>query len=171
MRSNRGEGEAGDPAIARLGEQASAVRRAVMRLSRRLRQGRPARALSHAKLSILGHLQTHGELSATRLARLEDARLQSLTRVLADLERAGFITRITDVADRRRAIIRITHEGSRALSADMRRRDAWLAAAMAADLTPTEREVLALASDLMSHLAETSAHDQEEEHQPRRKTS
>jgi DNA-binding MarR family transcriptional regulator len=147
----------GEPSAQRAAEQASHVRRAVMRLSRRLRAARPARSLSHAKLSILGHLQTNGDLSATQLARLEETRLQSLTRVLADLERNSLIMRVTDASDRRRAIIRITPEGTRALAADMRHRDAWLSSAMDAQLTPTERALVGLAAELLARLAEHPA--------------
>src|SRR5436190_2422091 len=110
----------------------AAVRRSVLRLARRLRAERPAGSVSLGKLSILGHLQPAGALTAGELATRERAQPQSLTRVLAELEQEGLIVREQDAADRRRVMVRITGAGTAALVRDMRERDAWLAAAMAA---------------------------------------
>ncbi len=77
-----------------------------------------------------------------------------MTRVLAELEGQELIYRTQDPADRRRAIITITRERSRVLSDDMRHRDTWLAEAMAQALTPTERQLLSLAADLLDRLVD-----------------
>jgi DNA-binding MarR family transcriptional regulator len=123
-------------------------------MSRRLRAQRPSASVSITKLSILGHLQANGNLTAGELAALEQSQPQSLTRVLAELEQQGLISRVPDPGDRRRSIIGITKDGTRVLVADMRHRDVWLASAMAAKLTPTEREVLRLAADMLERLVE-----------------
>jgi DNA-binding MarR family transcriptional regulator len=93
-------------------------------------------------------------MAAGDVAALEQSQPQTLTRLLAELEGQGLISRTQDPADRRRAIIAITREGSRVLSNDMRQRDAWLAEAMARALTPTERQLLGLAADLLDRLVD-----------------
>lgn len=125
-----------------------------MRLSRRLRAARPMGTVSLGKLSILGHLQARGAMTAGDLALLEQSQPQTLTRVLAELEGQGLISRTQDPADRRRAIVAITREGSRVLKDDMRHRDTWLAEAMARALTPTEHQLLGLAADLLDRLVD-----------------
>jgi DNA-binding MarR family transcriptional regulator len=133
---------------------AAHIRRAVMRFSRRLRAARPMGTVSLGKLSILGHLQARGAMAAGDVAALEQSQPQTMTRLLAELEGQGLISRTQDPADRRRAIIAITREGSRVLSNDMRRRDTWLAEAMARALSPTERQLLGLAADLLDRLVD-----------------
>jgi DNA-binding MarR family transcriptional regulator len=110
--------------------------------------------VSLGKLSILGHLQARGAMTPGDLALLEQSQPQTLTRVLAELEGHRLISRTQDPADRRRAIVAITHEGSRVLLEDMRQRDTWLADAMARALTPTEQQLLRLAADLLDRLVD-----------------
>ncbi|MCO5972363.1 MarR family winged helix-turn-helix transcriptional regulator [Actinoallomurus soli] len=131
---------------------AAQVRQGVTRLGRRLRAARAPGALSANKLGVLGHLHRHGPATAGELAAAEYQRPQSLTRVFAELERAGLITRIRDDRDRRQSVLAITPAGTAALAHDMAERDAWLASAMAG-LSDTERQVLRLAGALMERLA------------------
>jgi DNA-binding MarR family transcriptional regulator len=154
MRTNRDEDEAVPLSTA------AHLRRAVMRLSRRLRAARPIGTISLGKLSILGYLQARGAMTAGDLALLEQLQPQTLTRVLGELEGQGLISRTQDPADRRRAIIAITRQGSRVLSEDMRQRDSWLAETMARALTPTEHQLLSLAADLLDRLADGRFDDQ-----------
>jgi DNA-binding MarR family transcriptional regulator len=126
-----------------------------MRLSRRLRGERPAGGVTISKLNMLGHLQSAGALSAGDLAARERAQPQTLTRLLAEMEREGLITREHDPTDRRRTIVRITPAGASTLVRDLRERDVWLAAAMEVTLTPVERELLRLAAALLDRLADT----------------
>ena len=134
-------------------ELSSFVRRAVGALGRRLRAQRPADGLSLTKLSLLGHLYRTGSMSAAELAALERVQPQSLTRVLAELVASGFISRRADAKDGRRLLLDITGDGRAMLTRDMQQRDAWLAKAMADELSATERELLRLAAQLMERLA------------------
>lgn len=135
-------------------ELASTVRRAVGALGRRLRAERPQDSLSATKLSALGQLYRRGSMSAAELAQLERIQPQSLTRVLAELVQAGLISRRADVKDGRRQLLDISGEGRALLTGDMQRRDAWLAKAMAKELSVTERELLRLAAQLLERLAD-----------------
>jgi len=137
-------------------QTASALRRATMQLARRLRAERPRPGISLQKLSVLGHLNRSGPLSPGELAAADRIQPQSLTRALAGLERDGLISRTADPRDHRRARLELTVDGRGVLRADMRQRDLWLARSIDAQLTPTERELVRLASELMQRLADAN---------------
>jgi DNA-binding MarR family transcriptional regulator len=134
-------------------EEATALRKATTRLSRRLQQERPRNTVSLNKFSLLGHLSRYGPTTVSDLAALERAQPQSLTRPLAGLEADGLIQRGPDPADGRRVLVSVTAAGRSVLATDMRQRDAWLALVLAR-LSPTERGVLALAADLMERISQ-----------------
>ena len=133
---------------------AATIRRATTRLQRRLRaEGAPG-GLSTGKLSVLGHLFRAPPMTPGELAAADSLQPQSMTRVLADLERDGLVTRAPDPDDARRVHIAITDAGEAVLTEDARQRDAWLRRAMTLELSPVERSVLVLAADLMDRLAD-----------------
>lgn len=134
-------------------EEATALRKATTRLSRRLQQERPRRTVSLSQFSLLGHLVRYGPTTVGDLAALERAQPQSLTRPLAGLAGDGLIARTADPADGRRVVVRITDDGREVLATDMRQRDTWLALVLAR-MTPTERGVLALAAELMERISQ-----------------
>jgi DNA-binding MarR family transcriptional regulator len=119
-----------------------------------MRLERADEALSLFKLSILGMLYRKGAVTATELATRERVRPQSLTRVIAFLEKKGFVARQLDRADGRRLLITITPEGKKALAADIRKKEAWLAKEMESVLSPDERGLLLQASRLLDRLTE-----------------
>jgi DNA-binding MarR family transcriptional regulator len=65
-----------------------------------LRLERDDEALSLFKLGILGILYRIGSVTATDLATREHIRPQSLTRLLAFVEKRGLVSRQSDEADR-----------------------------------------------------------------------
>jgi DNA-binding MarR family transcriptional regulator len=138
---------------------ATAVRRGVIRLGRRLRLERPAHDVTLLQLGILAELNDGGPMSPGELAAAQRVQPQSLTRVLATLETRELIGRQAHPGDGRRALLAITAAGRDALRRDVDQRDSWLARAMAAELTPTEQELLRLAGELMERLAAASPRD------------
>ena len=138
---------------------AQTLRRATLRLSRRLQAERDEHGLSLTKISVLGHLVRKGPLPAGALAAADRLKPQSLTRVLAELEEAGLIARDEDPRDRRQRRFSITEAGRRAGAADMRRRDEWLAHAIGRALSPVERDLVVLAASLLERLAEEESYD------------
>ena len=134
---------------------ATAVRQAAGRLARRLRAERSESARPPLELGVLGHLYRRGPMTPGAVAAAERLQPQSLTRTLASLERQGLAIRQPDDRDRRRSLLAITEAGRQALAADMRQRDAWLATAIAGQLTRAEQDLLRIASDLMDRLADT----------------
>jgi DNA-binding MarR family transcriptional regulator len=135
-------------------ETATALRRASTRLALRLRVERPTDGTSGAGLTVLGLLHLRGPLTASELATAERVQPQSLTRVLAALEEKGLISRSRDSRDRRRQTIELTERGLQVLIEHVRQSDDWLTQAMTERLTPTELELLRLASNLIEQLLE-----------------
>jgi DNA-binding MarR family transcriptional regulator len=133
---------------------ARALHHSATLMSRRLMAARAPDGLSAARLAVLGLLRREGPSTATALAAYLHIQPQSLTRLLADLDRRGLITRRAAETDRRQSLIDITEAGAATLLADVHDRRVMLAEAMAATLTPAERGLLRLAAGLMDRLAE-----------------
>ena len=133
---------------------ASRLRASVSQLSRQLRSGSAGPdGPSVAKLSVLGQLHRHGPCTPTALAGLERVKLQSLTRLLAELEAEGWIGRAPHPSDGRQWLLSLTAEGVRRLKALMRRREAALAEAIGATLDVGQRALLLQACGLIDDIA------------------
>lgn len=79
------------------------------RLNRRLRSA--GGGLSHGLLSALATVRTNGPLRLAELAQLETVSAPSTTRLVAELEAKGLVTREPDPADGRAILISITETG------------------------------------------------------------
>jgi DNA-binding MarR family transcriptional regulator len=141
------------PQTAATPDAVAAIARAVLQLGRRLRAARPANSVSLSTLGALSTLHRHGAMTATDLAAAEKLKPQSLTRLLAEMERTKLIHRARHPLDGRALIIEITTAGRGVLAQDMAARRAWLAAAMARTLTTEESRLLTKAAELMLRLA------------------
>ncbi len=135
-----------DPAIV-----ASELREVLGRLVRRLRAENTF-PLSHG--SVLGRLDRQGVQSVSDLAQAERVRPQSMAQTVSELETDGLVARSPDPNDRRRALVELTELGREILYTDRRRREGWLAKAIAEDLTPREQALLGDAVELLRRLAE-----------------
>jgi DNA-binding MarR family transcriptional regulator len=121
---------------------ANALRPAVMRLARRLRQMQDeSLGLNPNQLSALSVLLNSGDQLMGELAAQERVRPPSMTRIVNSLEARGFVTRRLDPRDHRQCLVSLTDSGRQVLLANRRRRDQWLAVRIAG-LDPAEREVL-----------------------------
>jgi len=134
-------------------DTANQLHRSALRLLRVLRAVRPAKGLSSSKLAVLGRLYQDGMATATALAAYLRIQPQSLTRLVADLERRKLITRRQDDADRRQSLLEITDKGSRLLMEEIGDQRVKLAETMAKELTVTEQDLLRLAAGLMDRLS------------------
>ena len=81
-------------------------------------------------------------------------RPQSMAQTVQDLEADGLISRRPDPTDRRRTLLELTDTGRAVLADDRRRREGWLANAIADDLDAEEREILDRAVALLARLTE-----------------
>lgn len=96
-------------------------------LLRRLRREDAASGLSAPQLSALSVVVFRGPLTLGALARAEQVRPPTITRLVRQLEEAGLAEREVDAADRRVVRVRATSEGARVLEEGRARRVATLA--------------------------------------------
>jgi DNA-binding MarR family transcriptional regulator len=106
-------------------------------------------------VAVLGRLYRAGTHTPKALTEAERIQPQSLTRVLATLQERGLINRAPDPADGRQSLVDITAKGRATLQEYTEQRERWLAEAMAETLSPTERELLRLAAELMLRVADS----------------
>lgn len=111
-------------------------------------------ALSLNQTAVLGQLVKGGAMTPGEIADRLRMQPQSLTRTFAALDESGHVRRTPDPGDGRQSLLGITAPGRRALAAEMRPRDAWVAKTIERELTPAERDVLVVAARLMERLAE-----------------
>ena len=95
------------------------------RLNRRLRSA--GGGLSHGLLSALATVSKQGPLRLAELSQLESVSAPSTTRLIAELEGKGLVTRATDPADGRAILISITPTGVETIAAARAARAAMVA--------------------------------------------
>lgn len=124
-----------------------------MRLNKRLRQQGQNHPETWSQMLVLSAIdQMDGMATPSRIAAAENIRSSNLASLLKELESRGLITRAPDQEDRRRTWIELTEEGRRVLQLSRKRRDEWLAEAVDACLTASERQQLEAAGALMEKL-------------------
>ncbi|MFJ5842654.1 MarR family winged helix-turn-helix transcriptional regulator [Streptomyces shenzhenensis] len=146
-----GRGRHGDPQDT--AGLAAALRLAVARITRRLRQAHAVGDVSLSGVSVLARLAGAGPDSPGTLAEAERVRPQAMAATLSGLEQRGLVRRAPDAADGRRAIVSITDEG-RAVLAERRSESVDLLTRALDEFTPQEREALRAALPLLDRLAQ-----------------
>ena len=111
---------------------ADALHSAAIHLLRTLRKEDDASGLSAPRLSALSVVVFGGPLTLGQLARAEQVKPPTMTRIVTGLERAGLVERVDDSSDRRLTRIRATPKGQRVLAAGRARRVELLTKALRA---------------------------------------
>lgn len=122
-------------------------------LGQLVRRLRAEYAFPVAQASVLSRLDRDGAQTASDLAAAERVRPQSMAQTLSELEAAGLIARRPDPDDRRRVQIELTDQGRERVLEGRGRREDWLAAAIAAELSPEEQRTLLAAVPLLRRLS------------------
>jgi DNA-binding MarR family transcriptional regulator len=135
---------------AQVAKGASELRLVLGQLVRRLRA---EYSFPVAQASVLSRLDREGAQTTSALAAAERVRPQSMAQTLAELEAAELIARRPDPADRRRVHIELTESGRQRVREERGKREDWLAAAIAAELTPDEQRTLLAAVPLLRRLS------------------
>ena len=111
---------------------ADALHSAAIHLLRTLRREDDASGLSAPRLSALSVVVLGGPLTLGQLARAEQVKPPTMTRIVTGLERAGLVERVDDSSDRRLTRIKATAKGQRVLAAGRARRVELLTKALRA---------------------------------------
>ncbi|WP_033290586.1 MarR family winged helix-turn-helix transcriptional regulator [Amycolatopsis jejuensis] len=137
-----------------IAESAGWIRGVVGQLHRRLRQVDNAEILTPSQSAVIHRLHREGPATQARLAAAEHVRQQSMAATLAVLDTFGYLTRTRDPADGRRTVITLSDLGTKTVIGIRQHRDEWLAAALAAELTPAELDTIRQALPLLQRIAQ-----------------
>jgi DNA-binding MarR family transcriptional regulator len=122
-------------------------------LGQLLRRLRAEYSFPVAQASVLSRLDREGAQTASELAAAEHVKPQSMAQTLAELDSAGLIERRPDPRDGRRSQVELTEVGRERVLEGRGRREDWLAAAIAAELSPEEQRTLLAAVPLLQRLS------------------
>lgn len=128
------------------------LRISALRLLRRLRSEQTPDALSGVQISALDSVAQHGALTPRELANREQVQPPTMTRLIADLQAGGLISRRVDPDDRRQQILEVTPAGTELLASANAAKLRWLSAHLN-ELTEEERTTLRAAIPIINHLA------------------
>ena len=128
-------------------------------LGRFMRRLRAEYGFPLSQLTVLGRLDRKGPLSISDLAAAERVRPQSMAQTVRELENAGLVQRRPDPDDGRRSFVELTPDGRRALEADRRHREGWLARVLEEDLSAEERALLRDALPLLQRAADARSRE------------
>ena len=118
-----------------------------------VRRLRAEARLPLAQVTVLGRLDREGAQTTSALARAAGVRPQSMAQTVADLERAGFVSRAPDPDDRRQVLLSLTDQGRAAVAAERASREGWLARAIEERLDADERATLERAVEILRRLS------------------
>jgi DNA-binding MarR family transcriptional regulator len=133
-------------------ELAEALRPAILRVSRRLRQEAQKAGLSAQDALLLGHIRKNPGVGVSALAESERTSKPTMSAHIKRLEAAGLVARADDAEDGRRSGLTITAAGTRKLEIIRRERNDWLAVRLAR-LSPAERAAVEAAIAPLLRLA------------------
>ena len=131
---------------------ADALHSAAIHLLRGVRKEDERTGVGPARLSALSVLVFSGRLRLTELARIEQVKPPTMTKVVAGLEAAGLVRRRNDVEDARAVRLEATARGTKLLQEGRRRRVERLASALQ-PLAPDELDVLARAAAIIERIS------------------
>jgi len=135
---------------------AEALRPALLRVSRRLRQEAQRAGISALDALILGQIQRQPGIGVCSLADAEQMARPTMSSHIKRFEAQGWIARTDDAVDGRRSGLAITDQGRLQLDAIRQLRNDWLAARLNR-LQPEERTRLAEAAGPLLALLSASA--------------
>jgi DNA-binding MarR family transcriptional regulator len=136
----------------RLSVVADALHSAAIHLLRGVRKEDERSGVGPARLSALSVLVFAGPLRLTELARIEQVKPPTMTKVVAGLESAGLVRRRDDAEDARAVRLEATARGTKLLQEGRRRRVDRLASLLQS-LSADELDVLGRAAAIIERIS------------------
>lgn len=131
-------------------DQVASLSDVAFRLSRKLRKHSDT-DLTMSQMSALTMLERHGTQRISDLARREQISRSSATRLVSNLERTGYVERLTDPDDGRSFLVTMTPHGQELLADGKQRANAFLATEIER-LAPEDRAALMEALPALTRL-------------------
>jgi DNA-binding MarR family transcriptional regulator len=135
-------------------EVADALHSAAIHLLRRVRQEDERTGVTPGRLSALSVLVFGGPMRLTDLARVEQVKPPTMTRIVAGLETQGLVRRRAVSDDARAVRLEATPRGTKVMHEGRRRRVERLALSLRT-LSVSELQILARAARLMERVAQS----------------
>jgi DNA-binding MarR family transcriptional regulator len=137
------------------GAVADALHSAAIHLLRRVRQEDDRTGVTPGRLSALSVLVFGGPMRLTDLARIEQVKPPTMTRIVAGLEAQGLVRRHAVAEDARAVRLEATPRGTKVMHEGRRRRVERLSRSLEA-LSARDLRILARAAALMNAIAKTA---------------
>ena len=137
------------------GAVADALHSAAIHLLRRVRQEDDRTGVTPGRLSALSVLVFGGPMRLTDLARIEQVKPPTMTRIVAGLEAQGLVRRHAVAEDARAVRLEATPRGTKVMHEGRRRRVERLSRSLET-LSARDLQILARAAALMSAIAKTA---------------
>ena len=134
-------------------DEISALRGAVLILSRRLRHQQAGDELSPSESAVLARIGRSGPMTPGQLARSEHVQPPSMTRIIERLETRGYLLRQPDPGDRRQILVSRTAAGDEFAAQARAVRTAWLSRQLG-KLDPEQQRAIAAATSALTALAD-----------------
>ena len=137
------------------GAVADALHSAAIHLLRRVRQEDERTGVTPGRLSALSVLVFGGPMRLTDLARIEQVKPPTMTRIVAGLEAQGLVRRHAVAEDARAVRLEATPRGTKVMHEGRRRRVERLSRSLET-LSARDLQILARAAALMNAIAKTA---------------
>lgn len=127
--------------------------RAVFRkLKLRMREHAGQSDLTPSQISVVLRLEQDGSATVSSLARAEGMRPQSMSAVVAPLQKSGLVRGTPDPSDGRQTLMSLTPKCLKTIQAGRAARQDWLSARISQKLTAAEQQKLQAALELLTRL-------------------
>jgi len=133
---------------------AAQVRKTASRLHRKLRPNLQRDGISMGKLSVIAQVSRVPGITPTELAAHEGVKIQTLTRLLAELEADGWLRREAHPSDGRQSVLSLTTKGKKRLLDAVGESEAAFAHVIAMHVDEEDRAVLLRACEILDDLVE-----------------
>jgi DNA-binding MarR family transcriptional regulator len=124
------------------------------KLKRRLREHGRQSDLTPSQISVVLRLEEMGSATISSLARAEAMRPQSMSAVIAPLQKAGLVVGVPDPNDGRQTLMRLTPRCIKWLREGRAARQDWLTKRISQKLSPPEQQKLRASLELLMRLVE-----------------
>jgi DNA-binding MarR family transcriptional regulator len=131
---------------------AAELRTTLGHLKRKLRQHGELNDLTSSQIAVILRLEKDGPATVSSLARAEGMRPQSMSAVIAPLEKMGFVAGAADPNDGRKTLMSLTKACKKSINDGRAARQDWLAQAIQQKLSPQEQKKLSSAIHLLAQL-------------------
>jgi len=133
---------------------AAEIRTVGGKLRRRLREHGGRSDLTPSQISVLLRLEKDGSATVSSLARTEGMRPQSMSAIVASLQKSGLIRGAPDPSDGRQTLMSLTPRCLKRIQEGRAARQDWLTTTISHKLSVHEQEKLRAALGLLTRLVE-----------------